>query len=558
MVKWSIIAVCMVPVCAGLAGVFLPAFGWFPLYGKSDFTFDIIGHLDSRAGFLHSIWLSIFTALFSTFIAYWLCIFILIYSQHFSYHYWLRKVIAPLIAVPHVTMAVGILFLIQPSGWWFRIISPWLTGWQTPANLNIAPDLYGFSLVLGLVVKELPFLLLVGFAILKQTNISGYGQISRSLGYGPVSSWFHFIHPLIAVRLRLCVLIVLCFAVSVVDMALILAPSTPAPLAVKIFSWYQEPEIEPQFFAAAGSVYLLIIAAFCCGIWLLFGWGVGYIFRLFSFYGVRFSSGWRIAKLVQIGVLFSAALILLIGILGLLSAAIWAFADIWYFPNMLPQKWGVSAWENGYNTYVSLALNSFIIGFIVSMLALISAIIWLEIPHKPVLKITDFFIYVPLLLPQAGFLFGMQILIIWLNIDGLLFTVIWAHYLFVFPYILLTLGPIWRRFDIRYELMGASLGLGKLAILWRVKMPMLAVQIITAFSIGFAVSCALYLPTIFAGNGHFLTLTTEAVTLAANASRQALGIAAILQMLLPLIIFSAAGIYLKLRWRRYRYFRIVD
>ena len=109
MVKWSIIAVCMVPVCAGLAGVFLPAFGWFPLYGKSDFTFDIIGHLVSRAGFLHSIWLSIFTALFSTFIAYWLCIFILIYSQHFSYHYWLRKVIAPLLAVPHVTMAVGIL-----------------------------------------------------------------------------------------------------------------------------------------------------------------------------------------------------------------------------------------------------------------------------------------------------------------------------------------------------------------------------------------------------------------------------------------------------------------
>jgi putative thiamine transport system permease protein len=162
----------------------------------------------------------------------------------------------------------------------------------------------------------------------------------------------------------------------------------------------------------------------------------------------------------------------------------------------------------------------------------------------------------PLLLPQTGFLFGMQVLIIWLEVDGLYITVIWAHYLFVFPYTLLTLGPIWRRFNVRYELLGASFGFSKFKRLWRIKMPLMAVPVITSFAIGFAVSSALYLPTIFAGNGTFRTLTTEAVTLAANASRQAAGIAALLQMILPLVIFIIAGIYIRFRLHNFSYFRI--
>ena len=151
----------------------------------------------------------------------------------------------------------------------------------------------------------------------------------------------------------------------------------------------------------------------------------------------------------------------------------------------------------------------------------------------------------------------MQILLIWLEADGLYLTVIWAHYLFVFPYVLLTLGPIWKRFDIRFELLGASLGYGKMKRLWNIKIPLMVVPIITSFTIGFSVSSALYLPTIFAGNGSFLTLTTETVTLALNASRQAAGIAALLQMMLPLLVFIIAGFYIKFRLQNLSYFRIM-
>ncbi len=557
MTRYIIVVICVFPVLAGLIGVFLPAFGWFPIYGKSRFTHDILALTFHQEDFARSARLSIFTALFSTFVAYWLSIFAIIYSQQSKSFNFLKRIIAPIIAAPHITVAVGILFLIQPSGWLFRIISPWLTGWLTPPDLNIMPDLYGLSLIVGLIVKELPFLLLIGFAVVKQVNVSHYKQQVSSLGYGPISGWFHIIHPMVASRMRLSVLIVLCFSISVVDMALILAPSTPAPLAVKIFNWYQSPNINNQLIAASGAVYLLLITLLCCFFWVSCGLGMKVVFRFLSYRGVRLSVNFFSKKLIMIPILSAIMLILMIGVLGILSASLWAFVEVWKFPDLLPQKWGLKFWQNGIEAYVNPIANTLIVGFVTSAVALISALIWLEHSENSISRSAEILIYLPLLIPQTGFLFGMQILLIWLEADGLYLTVIWAHYLFVFPYVLLTLGPIWKRFDIRFEFLGASLGYGKMKRLWHIKIPLMVVPIITSFTIGFSVSSALYLPTIFAGNGSFLTLTTESVTLALNASRQAAGIAALLQMMLPLLVFIIAGFYIKFRSQNLSYFRIM-
>ena len=51
---------------------------------------------------------------------------------------------------------------------------------------------------------------------------------------------------------------------------------------------------------------------------------------------------------------------------------------------------------------------------------------------------------------------------------------------------------------------------------------------------------AQYLPTLFAGAGRFVTLTTEAVSLSAGADRRVIGVYAFLQALLPLIAFVLA------------------
>mgnify|MGYP000479781526 FL=1 len=71
--------------------------------------------------------------------------------------------------------------------------------------------------------------------------------------------------------------------------------------------------------------------------------------------------------------------------------------------------------------------------------------------------------------------------------------------------------------------------------------PWLQRAIASAWAVGFAVSVAQYLPTLYVGAGRFATVTTEAVTLAAGAQRSLMSAYAALQMLLPIAAFALAA-----------------
>jgi ABC-type uncharacterized transport system YnjBCD permease subunit len=71
-----------------------------------------------------------------------------------------------------------------------------------------------------------------------------------------------------------------------------------------------------------------------------------------------------------------------------------------------------------------------------------------------------------------------------------------------------------------------------------VKWPLLVRPILATLAVGFAVSVAQYLPTLFAGGGRFVTVTTEAVALSAGGNRRVLAVQALLQIALPLAGFG--------------------
>ena len=149
-------------------------------------------------------------------------------------------------------------------------------------------------------------------------------------------------------------------------------------------------------------------------------------------------------------------------------------------------------------------------------------------------------LYVPLLVPQVAFLFGAQVLLVRLGFDGALAAVVWAHLVFVLPYLFLSLADPWRAFDPRYARSAASLGASPVRVFFAVKLPILLRPVLIACAVAFAVSVGQYLATLFAGNGRVATLTTEAVTLAAGADRRVIGAYAVAQALFPLLAYVAA------------------
>jgi putative thiamine transport system permease protein len=159
-------------------------------------------------------------------------------------------------------------------------------------------------------------------------------------------------------------------------------------------------------------------------------------------------------------------------------------------------------------------------------------------------------VYVPLLVPQVGFLFGVQVLFVRLGIDGTLFAVAWAHLAYVLPYVFLALADPWRAFDDRYRRTAAALGRGPLATFLTVTLPMLLTPLLVAAAIGFAVSVDQYLPTLFAGAGRVATLTTEALSLSAGGDRRVIAVYALLLAALPAAVFLAAIGLPAVLWRR--------
>ena len=545
--KLALATIIGLPVLAGLAGAVLPAMGYFPPLGGVAISLDAVRTVLTEPGLGKSIRLTVLTggaaAVISTLLA------LLLPAVFFgtSRFGWLRRYLAPVLSLPHVTVAVGMLFLLQPSGWLMRLISPVLTGLDRPPTFAIVPDDHGLALVLGLVAKEVPFLVLMVLAALGQIDTARLMLVARSLGYGRLRSWVLVIIPQLWPRLRLPVMIVLVFSLSVVDMALVLAPSTPAPLAVRTLDWYQDPDLNRRFAASAAAILQLLICIAGIGVMLLIEHLMRYRGRAIARRGRRSPHLRRaLATLLPFVIALGGFVPLAIAVLGMVAALLWSVAAFWRFPDSLPGSLTLRYWIGLTGDLGIITLQSMLLGMVSSALAVVLAVIWLEHRRPPGAGFEKM-IFLPLLVPQIGFLFGLQVVLLWLGVDGWIMAIIWAHLLFVFPYVWLSLAPAWRAFPENMLILAASLGLSRWQRLFQVRLPMLLTPLLTSFAVGFSVSSALYLPTIFAGNARVTTLTVEAVTLATGAGRQALGVATGMQMVLPLIVFiSVAAIS---RWR---------
>ena len=106
---------------------------------------------------------------------------------------------------------------------------------------------------------------------------------------------------------------------------------------------------------------------------------------------------------------------------------------------------------------------------------------------------------------------------------------------------LLALAGPYAGFDGRLRQSAAALGRRRWVFLGQVKWPLLRAALASSFAIGFAVSVAQYLPTLYVGAGRFATVTTEAVNLAAGGQRSLTAAYAWLQWLLPVLVFALAA-----------------
>ena len=527
------------PIAAGLAGTLLPAFGWLPALGGTAFSLDPWRALLAAPGLGKAVLLTLGTGFAATLLSFGLVVAFCAATQGSPLARRAQAALAPLLATPHAALAIGFAFLVAPSGWIARALSPWATGWERPPDWATVNDPWGIALILGLTLKEVPYLLLMAFAGLGQVRAAEGMRAAAALGYGPVTGWLKVVLPQLYPQLRLPLYAVLVFSLSVVDVALILGPGTPPTLSALVLRWFADRELTQWFPAAAGALLLLLIVLAAILAWRVAERVVASLGRRWIAAGGRGGEG----RVLRVGAPALMAALLAANAASLLVLIAWSFAGPWRFPEALPATFTLATWQAQVQAIATPAATTLIVALATTALAMGLALACLEAeqrhgfrPGQRVLAL----IWLPLLLPQLAFLFGWQVALVRLDLDGTLGAVVWTHLLFVLPYVFLSLADPWRALDRRYARSAASLGAGPWRVFLAVKCRLLLRPLLVAAAVGFAVSVGLYLPTLFAGAGRVTTLTTEAVTLAAGADRRILGAYATLQALMPMAVYAAA------------------
>jgi putative thiamine transport system permease protein len=531
------------PVIAGLMGVLLPAFGWTPALDKTEFNLQGFNALWQTPGLTKMITLSIGTALISTLLA--LIITLMMLATFFNSP-WLnsiQRLLSPILVIPHAAAAIAIGFLIAPSGMLARLISPELSGWQLAPNGYFPNDAYGVSIILGLTLKELPFLLLMALGILAQPELGKtlrqQYKVALNLGYYPMTAFFKIILPRLYSLLRLPILAVLAYASASVEMPLILGPNTPPTLAVAIMQWFSDIDLNLRIKASAGALLQLVLTAGLLLAWLSGEKIIKAVFSNILTNGKRHYGDIYWQKITAIFTVLIIGFILL----SLIGLILWSLAGFWRFPAILPDQLVLLHFEKALIQIGNPLFNTLIIGFITTMVAIVITLLCLEseqISNKKISRFTHLIIYLPLLVPSIAFLFGLVWLQQLVNNQAAFLNVALAHLILVLPYVFLSLAGSYRQLDLRFYHVAASLGAPPSKVFLQVKLPQLFAPILIAIALGLAVSFGQYLPTLLAGGGRISTITTEAVAFANGASRRSSAVYALIQMALPLMGFIVA------------------
>ncbi|WP_085918370.1 ABC transporter permease [Halomonas sp. CSM-2] len=548
-----LIALLVLPVGAGLLMVLLPAFGYLPALGGNTVSMAPWQSLFAQPGLGRSIAVSFASGLLSTLMALVVVGLFLAASRGTWLDRGIRRLVSPLLAIPHAAVAFGLAFLIAPSGLLARFLSPGLTGWERPPDWLIVNDAIGLTLMAGLVLKEVPFLLLMCLAALPQLQPDQRVMLSRSLGYAPSIAWLKSVFPALYPLIRLPVYAVIAYATSVVDMAMILGPTLPPTLSVSILSWFNDPDLNRRFMASAGAVLQLGVTLAALLTWWLGEQCVKRVSQGWLVNGAR-STG---SVVIAMGGRLLLATTTLLAISAIGGLVIFSVAGFWRFPDALPGTFTLDHWQRLLPSLATPLLNTLSVGLAATLIAaaLVVAVLENEVRQRRPASRSQWLLYLPLIIPQVAFLFGLVVAAESINVRPQRTLVVAAHLLFVAPYLYLSLSEAYRRLDPRWLQVAHSLGASPWRAFWQVRLPLLLAPLLTACAVSLAVSIGQYLPTLLLGGGRVPTITTEAVAMASGGNRRLIAVLALLQALLPFIGFSLALLIPRLAWAKRRQMR---
>lgn len=449
------------------------------------------------------------------------------------------------LAMPHLAFAVGISFLIMPSGLVARLLAP-LFGWTAPPHFITVHDPYAVSLTIVMAAKETCFLL---FALLqtlsredKRQNLLAQVAAAQALGHENLSISLRVLIPQVWRTMIWPVIIVFVYAATVVDIAAVLGPTQPPTLASLIWSDISSARAESNLRGGAGAIFLGLA---CAAVILFSALSVHFIMPALRRFATRGPSAWHypiglaILKwrgLVMWFVLSGSALVLL------------SFAPLWTFPSFIPQVISASPWQRIFERPDAM-VTSLALGLACALIGLLLLVAWFETMPVKFDRIVLIVSVAMLGLPSLLTALGLYRLLLRVGLSATWQGLLLAHLIPAIAYMFIVMVGPYRSFDNKWRCASDGLMASRFKFLSHLKWPLLKAPLAATAAVGFAVAFAQYVPAQLVSAGRFDTLAIEAVTLSSGGNRALLAAFAFLLMLPPLLGFWIATKIGRERWR---------
>lgn len=439
--------------------------------------------------------------------------------------------IAPLLAVPHVALAVGLMVLLSPSGWLVRLVHSVFELFPSPPAHWWIADKSLITIAMVLIIKEVPFLLLMIAAQRDQLPIQRWQTQAQSMGYSVRRCWWLVVVPALLPRLKFPLFAIAIYTLSVVDIALMVGPNTPPLIAPRVH------EASLRFSDLAGLEAWL-------GQWLMIVLGAMLfvvvainqtVYRRFGLDAIGRPNGHSAQR---IGSGFGSQLLLWLCGLAVLALIVQSVADTWFYPALWPQQWNLERWLSEWPYAWPLLQNSLWLALASAAVGVMCALLVLERQRSQRKKALAWLPLLLLLIPQLPIVLGWQRA---LGQDSGWLWLLWSHAAFTFPYAYLVLHGAYISFPSRWLYQAQSLGHSPFNAWLHVLLPQLRGSVALAFAVGVAVSIAQYLPTLWLAGVSYPTVTTETVSLAAGGDWRMASVYALLQALIPVVLLVWAS-----------------
>lgn len=221
------------------------------------------------------------------------------------------------------------------------------------------------------------------------------------------------------------------------------------------------------------------------------------------------ASAARQGRLSKVFVAVHAAIVLL----PIAVVALWAFADSWAWPHLLPQSFSLRGVElvlsEGRDTGLSMMVQSVLIALAAAVLTtLVAALAARAVScyEWAGRKAFGFGLVTPFLIPTTVFAMGVQVLFIKAGIARTVPGVVLAHAIVALPYSAVIMMDMTDAVGTRLEDAAKALGASPLKAVRHVTLPALLPGIVSSLSMAYIMSFSQYFLTLLIGGGAVRTL----------------------------------------------------